>query len=131
GRDAGGDAFGGLDGDREVGVVRGGVVVHHRRQAQLLAALARQRQAHQAACVRDHEVDVGGPHQLGGHDQVALVLAVLVVDDDDHAAGAELFEQFGDGGEGHGEPAGGAARARRGGSGGGAEAFEVARDEVD
>src|SRR5690606_37160948 len=38
----------------------------------------------------------------GGHDQVAFVLAVLVVDDDDHAAGAEFFKQFGDGGERHG-----------------------------
>ena len=63
----------------------------------LPAALAGQRQAHQAARVRDHEVDVGRAHQLGGHDQVAFVLAVLVVDDHDHAAGADFVEQFGDG----------------------------------
>ena len=60
--------------------------------------------------MRDHEVDVLRPHELGGHDQVALVLAVLVVHDHDHAAGAEFVEEFGDGGEAHGVwvPAGGA-----------------------
>jgi len=49
----------------------------------------------------DHEVDVGRPHQFGGHDQVALVLAILVVDDDDHAAVADFFQQFGDWSKGH------------------------------
>ena len=29
---------------------------------------------------------------LGGHDQVAFVLAVLVVEDHDHASGAQLRE---------------------------------------
>jgi hypothetical protein len=30
-----------------------------------------------------------GRHAVGGHEQVALVLAVLVVHDDDHPPGAE------------------------------------------
>src|SRR3546814_1259238 len=75
---AGGDALGGLDADGEVGVVRRGVVAHHRRQPELGAALAGERQAHQPTRMGDHEVDVGRLDQLGGHDQVALVLAVLV-----------------------------------------------------
>ena len=100
-RDAGGDALGGLDADREVGAVRRRVVAHHRWQAELAAALARQRQADQPARVGHHEVDIRGLHQLRGHDQVALVLAVLVVHDHDHAAGADFLEQFVDGGEAH------------------------------
>ncbi len=99
GGDAGGDAFGGLDADGEVGVELRGVVLDHRRQPELRAALAGQRQAHQAACMGDHEIDVRGLDQLGGHDQVALVLAVLVVDDDHHAPGADFLQQLGDGGE--------------------------------
>jgi hypothetical protein len=49
GRDAGGDALGGLDRQREVGALLEVGVADHQRQAQLLAALAGQRQADQAA----------------------------------------------------------------------------------
>ncbi len=101
GGDAGGHALGGLDADREVGLELRGVGAHHRRQPELAGALAGQRQAHQATAVGDHEIDVRRLDQLGGHDQVAFVLAVLVVDDHHHAAGADLFQQFGDGGEVH------------------------------
>jgi hypothetical protein len=38
---------------------------------------------------------------MRGHDQIAFVLAVLVVEDHDHAAGADVFEDFGDGVESH------------------------------
>ena len=31
---------------------------------------------------------------LGGHDEVAFVLAILVVEDHDHAPGAQLGEQL-------------------------------------
>ena len=54
----------------------------------------RQRQAHEPAAFAHHEVHVFGPHLLGGHDQIAFVLAILVVDDDDHAPGADFFEDF-------------------------------------
>ena len=101
GADAGGHAFGGFDADGEVGLVGRVVVAHHRAQAQLPAAFAGERKADQAARVGDHEVDVGGFHQLGGHDQVAFVFAVLVVHHHDHAALADFFKQFGDGGETH------------------------------
>ena len=53
-----------------------------------------------------HEVDGFGRDLLGGHGEVAFVLAVLVVDDDDHAAGANLLQRGFDvaewGGNGHG-----------------------------
>ena len=40
-----------------------------------------------------HEVDGFGGNLLGGHGEVALVFAVFVVDDDDHAAGTDLGER--------------------------------------
>ncbi len=100
-RDAGGDALGGLDADREIGLELRGIGLHHRRQAEIGGAGAVQRQAHQATAMGDHEVDVAGLDQLGGHDQVAFVLAVFVIDDDDHAAQADVFQDFRNRGEIH------------------------------
>jgi hypothetical protein len=37
---------------------------------------------------------------LGGHHQIALVFAVFLVDQHDHAAGFQLFDNFQGGGEG-------------------------------
>ena len=58
-------------------------------------------EADQAAAVLGHEVDDLGGDLLGGDGEVAFVLAVLVVDDDDHAAGAEILNGFGDRRKGH------------------------------
>ena len=69
-------------------------LAHHQRQPQRPAALLGERQADQAAAVARHEVDVLGPHAGRGHEQVALVLALLVVHHDDHAPGGELGKQF-------------------------------------
>jgi hypothetical protein len=49
--------------------------------------------------VLGHEVDGIGGDLFGGHGEVAFVFAVLVVDEDDHAALADLFDGFFDGGE--------------------------------
>jgi hypothetical protein len=51
--------------------------------------------------VRRHEVDDLGRDQLGGADEVALVLAVLVVHDDDHAAVAQVSGGLFDGSKRH------------------------------
>ena len=61
---------------------------------QLVGALARQRQADQAAAVLGHEVDGVGRRHLRGNDEVALVLAVLGVDQDDHAAVAQVLDDL-------------------------------------
>ena len=92
--DPGRDPFRRLDRDGEVRAVLRIRAGHHQGQPQLLAALAGQRQADQAAAVARHEVDVLGAHARGRHDEVALVLAVLVVHDHDHAAGAQVGEDF-------------------------------------
>ena len=63
--------------------------VDHQRNLELVEPLAGHRQADQAAAVLGHEVDRLGRHLLGGHRQIAFVLAILVVDDDDHLAAAD------------------------------------------
>ena len=98
GRDAGGHALGGLDRHREGGAHLGAVARHHGRQVQALAAFAGQRQADQAAAEARHEVDGFGRDVVGGQHQVALVLAVFLVDQDDHAAGAHVGDDVFDGG---------------------------------
>ena len=98
-RDAGGDALARLDRDGERGLVAGAVVPAHQAEAQLLDALAGQRQADQAAGVAGHEVDRIRRGELRGDDQVALVFPVLVVDQDEHPAVARFLDQFLDAGQ--------------------------------
>ena len=52
-----------------------------------------------AATVRRHERDRLGRDELGGDREVALVLAISVVDDDDEAARADVLDRLLDGGE--------------------------------
>ena len=92
--DAGGDAFARLDRDREGRAVARLVLARHVLEAQLVGALLGQRQADQAAPVLGHEVDGVGRRHLRGDDQVALVLAVLGVDQDDHAAVAQVVDDL-------------------------------------
>ncbi len=97
GGDAGGDALARFDGDGEGGAVARLVLARHVLQAQLVGALAGQRQADEAAAVLGHEVDGVGRGHLRGDDEVALVLAVLGVDQDDHAAVAQILDDLVDG----------------------------------
>src|SRR5262249_23001999 len=50
--------------------------------------------AHEAAPVIDHEVDGLRRDHLRGEREIALVLAVLVVAQDDHAAGVQLGQDI-------------------------------------
>ncbi len=85
GGDAGGHALPGLDGDGEGGAVLGLVLHRHGRQAQLPRPRRGDRQADQAAGVLGHEVDLVRRGELGGDDDVALVLPILGVDQDEGA----------------------------------------------
>ena len=107
GRDAGGDAFAGLDGLGECGAEAGGVLLRHGEEAQIVGALLGEGEADEAAAVAGHEIDGFGSDMLGGQGQIALVLTILVVDHNDHAAGANFGEGAGDVGEGRVEGAGG------------------------
>ena len=95
GRDPGRDPLAGVDrgrvGGAEPGRLAGG---RDQRQAELVGALLGERQADLPACVRDHEVDRLGGRELRGDDEVALVLAVGIVDDDDDATLANLLDRI-------------------------------------
>jgi hypothetical protein len=80
GGDAGRHAFARLDGDREGGLVGRLVVVRHRPQVEVVAALLCQAETDEPAPVRRHEVDRLRRGELRGDRQVALVLAVGGVD---------------------------------------------------
>ena len=92
--DSGRDAFARLDRDGEGGTERRLVVVRHRSQLELVAALRSQAEADQPAPVGRHERDRLGSDELRGDRQVALVLAIRVVDDDDEAPRADVLDRL-------------------------------------
>ena len=97
-RNAGGDAFACLDRGGEGGFVPRAVVAAHQFEPQFLDAVPGQRQADEAAAVGDHEIDrVGGRH-LRRDDQIALIFAILVIDQDEHPAVARFGDNFFGGG---------------------------------
>ncbi len=83
----------GLDRHAERGLEPRRVLRHHQRNLELVEPLRRHRQADQPAAVPRHEVDRFGRDLLGGDRQIALVLAILIVDDDDHLAGANRLDR--------------------------------------
>src|SRR5215471_10766343 len=64
---------------------------------ELPRALLGDRHANQAASKARHEVDDLRGHGVGCGDEIALVLAILFVDQDDDAASLELGDDVGDG----------------------------------
>ena len=72
---------------------RGAVLLDHRVQIELLRPLGHDRHAELAPPVRDHERDRLGRHAIGRRDEVALVLALIVVDDDHHAPLGHGFQR--------------------------------------
>ena len=71
-----------------------GVLLHHHRDVQLVQALPGQGQADQPPPVAGHEVDRLRRHLLGRDGQVALVLPLLVVDDDDEPPLREVRDRL-------------------------------------
>ena len=92
GRDARRNAFLGLDGYGEGRAVAGTVVARHQLEAELMGALLGHREADEPAAMLGHEVDLVGRRHLRRDDEVALVLAVLGIDENDHAAVAQVIE---------------------------------------
>src|SRR5438128_1406470 len=91
GGDAGRHPAPGVHADREGGAEGGGVVAHHHGDLQLVETLGEHGHAHEAAPVHDHEVDGLGGDPVGGHEEVALVLAILVVHDHDDLPRANVL----------------------------------------
>ena len=98
--DPGRDALARLDRDRERRLVRRLVVVRHRLEVELVAALLGQAEADEPAAVHRHEVDRLGRGELRSDRQVALVLAVGSVDDDHELPLADVLDRLVDRGEG-------------------------------
>ena len=94
GGDARGDPAGGVDGDGELGALRLPVVADHQLQANGVAALASHRKADQAAAIAGHEVDRLRRRVRRRHDEIAFVLAVLVVDEHHHVPVPEFGDEL-------------------------------------
>ncbi len=92
GGDARGDAGGRIDRYGVGGALRILVDRGHRRQRQPVEIRAGHRHAQHAAGVADHEGDRFGRREFRGQDEIAFVLAVLVVDHDHRPAGREGVE---------------------------------------
>ncbi len=86
GRDAGRRPGAVVDRHGECGPLGLGVLGDHQRQLELVDALGHQWRADHTGGVGEKERDSFGRRELSRHDEVSLVLTVLVVDDDDHLA---------------------------------------------
>ena len=93
-RNAGCHPFCRFDGHRERGFVSRAILSAHQRQAQLLDPRPGHRQTDQTATIFRHEVDrIGGRH-LGRNDQIALILPVFVIDQNEHPAVAGFLDNL-------------------------------------
>ena len=104
GRDSRGGALGQVDRHREGGPHRLGVVHHHERQVQCIGPLIGHRGTDHATGVADHEGHLLRRHGVGGDDQVALVLTILVVDHDQELTPGVGLDGVFDGGQRHQPP---------------------------
>src|SRR5579859_6860179 len=90
--DARRDAVARIDADHEVGFETLAVFRDHAADAECLETRLGRGHADQATPVLRHEIDRLGGDLFGGHDEVAFVLAVLVVGDNDDASLANIFQ---------------------------------------
>ena len=97
--DAGGNTLPRLDRDREGRLVLGLVLLGHRRKAEFVHALPGHGEAHKSATEFGHEVDHIRRSLLGRDDEIAFVFAVLIVDEDEHAALARVLDHLFDRGK--------------------------------
>ena len=74
-------------------------MARHLRQAEALDLAFFEGEADESAAVFCHEVDGGSIAEFGGDDEVALVLAVFVIDKDDHFTGGGIGEDSFDRGD--------------------------------
>jgi hypothetical protein len=93
-RNTGGDAVARLDRDSEGGFVPSRIAARHQRQTKLLDPFLAEREADQAASVLGHKIDRVGSRHLRRDDEIALILAILVIDQDEHPAVARLVDQL-------------------------------------
>ena len=90
-----------VDAHRERRALRLRVGGDHQRQVESVGPLGQQRHADDPGRVGEEEGDVLGRGRLAGHDEVAFVLPVLVVDHHGHAEAADGVDGFAHGREAH------------------------------
>ena len=88
------DAFARFDGDRESRAERAGVVTNHEWQLEMIGTILGQREADQATALFGHKIDSFRSDFFSSQDQVAFVLTVLVIDEDDHLALLHVLENL-------------------------------------
>src|SRR3990170_792032 len=101
GRNAGGGVVLGVHRNGEGSAVLGGVVLDHEGYLKLVQPLPDDGHADKAPGMPGHEVDGLGGDLFCGYGQVSLILAVVVVHDDEKVAFPDLFYSFFDSGKGH------------------------------
>ncbi len=102
GRDTGGHALRRFDRDGEVGAVDRTVLRHHRREIEAFGMRRGDRHADEPAAVGRQEIDLLRRHEIRGEDEVALVFAILLVDQHSHPPGLEVGDEIGNGRKTHG-----------------------------
>tara|TARA_Y100000385_G_scaffold284292_1_gene342064 strand:- start:411 stop:734 length:324 start_codon:yes stop_codon:yes gene_type:complete len=88
-----------IDTHQKGGVHAFGVVCNHRIKAQGAGAFGRYGCAEEAGCVVEKEHDIFGRDLLRSHNQITLVLSVLVIDDNHDFAPADCLNSVADLGE--------------------------------
>ena len=102
GRNAGGHAFSGFNRHGESGAVDRAIAGRHGREFQKFATLAGEREANQATAKTRHEIDGFRRDMVRGQHQIAFVLAVFFIHQDDDAARFHLGDDLLHGRNGHG-----------------------------
>src|SRR5262249_44541501 len=68
------------------------VLRRHRTDAQVFEALLGHRETNQPTPIPRHEIDCFRSDLLGSQCEIAFVLSILIVNDDDHAPRADFFQ---------------------------------------
>ena len=93
--DARGHALGGIHRDGEIGFKKFSVLGNHSLKAEAGSALLGDGCADKAAAELCHEIDGCGSDFGGGHEEIALVLAVGVISNNHHASSTDVGNDFG------------------------------------
>ena len=93
--DTGTNRIGGIDRHRKVGLVLRSIISNHEWDAELARPLRSDWHTDQTAGFTGEEIDDFRRDFLGGDDQITLVLAVLVVHQDDHLAITDVVKDVG------------------------------------
>ncbi len=88
--DAGGDAFGGIDGDGEIGTEGLTILRDHALEVEVFGDVESDGHTEHAAAFAHHKGDDFRGDELCGAHQVALVFAIFVIGDNHHFTSADI-----------------------------------------